>query len=73
MPIATHDNQSYVSYVIQSYFTDGEYPNNETLLRLAQNVGLDVNECQQVLNSDEKIAAAAEKARAWALKGVTGE
>jgi len=58
--------------LFKSYFTDGLYPDAETLVSLASRVGLDPKKVLAALNDDARHTATKIKAAAWSRAGVSG-
>jgi len=58
--------------LFKSYFTDGKYPDAETLVSLATQVGMDPKRVLTALNDDARHTATKIKASAWSRAGVSG-
>ena len=57
----------------QGYFTDGVYPDEKNLLRMAAQVGLDEDGAKAALRDPAKNEHVKNVAQSWSSKGVTGE
>ena len=70
---ATYAKQNELAEVIfQGYFTDGVYPDEENLLKMAVQVGLDETAARAALRDPAKTEHARSVAQSWSAKGVTG-
>jgi len=58
--------------LFKSYFTDGQYPDCETLTLLASTVGMDSKLVKTVLMDEARQNTARAKALAWSRAGVSG-
>jgi len=58
--------------LFRQYFTDGLYPDGETLAAAAKEVGLDAVQARAYAESQDNQRLAAEEARAISMRGVSG-
>lgn len=63
---------SLMEALFRSYFTDGLYPDLDTLASLASEVGMDRDGVQAALNDDVMKTTVKTKALAWSRAGVGG-
>jgi predicted DsbA family dithiol-disulfide isomerase len=58
--------------IFHAYFTDGLYPDAQTLASLGKKVGLDPAEVKKVVTDSAKLEAVHEAAKEWSRQGVSG-
>uniref|UniRef100_H2XLY6 Disulfide bond formation protein A n=2 Tax=Ciona intestinalis TaxID=7719 RepID=H2XLY6_CIOIN len=58
--------------LFKSYFTDGEYPDVETVSTVAATCGLNREEVKSFISDESNLAAVKRKAAQWSANGVSG-
>lgn len=58
--------------IFQGYFTDGIYPDEENLLKMAAQVGLDQNAAREAMQSKAKTEQVKTQALSWSEQGISG-